>query len=455
MRRRAGASGRIASIGRQSSGRSRWTRAARGDALFTALEPGRYTVHVESDGFAPYDARDVRVRAGDNRREVKLVIAKVAETVDVGRDPRERASDPRSDAFATVLGQAEINELPDDPDEMEQMLRDMAGPGATLRVNGFRGGKLPPKNQIQQIRFRRNMFAADAHEAGFMSVDIITKPGFDNWRGSTNVGFRDAALDARNAFAPVKGDEQRERVRLLAEWAAAENRTSLAISADGLDAYDSKTIVAALPSGYFADAFRRPNDKMNFSARLEHALTASQVLRAEYQRNHSFASSLGVGDFDLAERGYSQTKTEDVFRLSTSGSVAQVDVQRFPLSTRGVDTRTDSGDVAPAVLVLNAFDTGGAQLSGTRGVRAIELSDDLDIGIGKHAVRAGVLVEGGRNRHRRTAQRRRDVHVRRASTHTRRSSPRPSAEHRRSARRGRPVRRRASICRTTIGRAKT
>jgi hypothetical protein len=35
----------------------------------------------------------------------------------------ERASDPRSDAFATVLGQAEIDELPDDPDEMEQALR--------------------------------------------------------------------------------------------------------------------------------------------------------------------------------------------------------------------------------------------------------------------------------------------------------------------------------------------
>src|SRR3954470_3343037 len=87
----------------------------RGDALFATLEPGRFTIHVESPGFAPYDARDVRVRAGDNRREVKLAIARLAESVVVGRDPRERASDPRSDAFAMVLGQAEINELPDDP----------------------------------------------------------------------------------------------------------------------------------------------------------------------------------------------------------------------------------------------------------------------------------------------------------------------------------------------------
>ena len=88
------------------------------------------------------------MRAGETRHRVKLALAKVAETVHVGRDARERASDPRSDAFATVLGETEIKELPDDPDEMEQALKDMAGPGAVMRVNGFRGGRLPPKDQI-------------------------------------------------------------------------------------------------------------------------------------------------------------------------------------------------------------------------------------------------------------------------------------------------------------------
>src|SRR5262249_12295591 len=118
---------------------------ARGDATFTALAPGRFTIHVESPGFEPADVRDYRVRPGDNRRDVKLALGRLTATVEVGRDPRQRASDPRGDAFATVLGPAEIDELPDDPDEMEQMLRDMAGPGAVLRVNGFRGGRLPPK----------------------------------------------------------------------------------------------------------------------------------------------------------------------------------------------------------------------------------------------------------------------------------------------------------------------
>src|SRR5262245_21791354 len=51
---------------------------ARGDALFSLLEPGRYTIHAESPGFEPSTARDVRVRAGENSRTVKLALAKLS-----------------------------------------------------------------------------------------------------------------------------------------------------------------------------------------------------------------------------------------------------------------------------------------------------------------------------------------------------------------------------------------
>src|SRR5581483_2936555 len=263
---------------------------ARGEAVFDGLEPGRYAIHVDSPGFDPRELRDERLRAGENRRLVKLAIARLAETVQVGRDAQTRASDPRSDAFATILGQAEINELPDDPDELEQALRDMAGPGAVLRVNGFRGGKLPPKDQIQQIRFRRNMFAADV-------------------------------LNARNAFAPTKGDERLNRVGVSLNGPLWKKRTSLAVTADGVDAYDTKTIVAALPAGFFADSVRKPNDTINASIRLEHMLTGTQMLRAEVQRSHATLDNLGVGDFDLASRAYRQATAQQVFRVSVAGAI--------------------------------------------------------------------------------------------------------------------------------------
>jgi len=371
---------------------------ARGDAVFAAIEPGRYTIQVEAAGFEPATIRDVRVRSGENRRDVKLAIARLAETVQVGRDPRERASDPRSDAFATILSQQQIDELPDDPDEMEQALREMAGPGAVLRVNGFRGGRLPPKSQIQQIRFRRNMFAADAHEPGFIAVDIVTKPGLDSWRGSTSLGFRDAALNARNAFAPTKGDEQHERYGFALNGPLWKQHTSLSLSADGTDAFDTRTIVAALPSGYFADSIRKPNAALNVTARLEHALSKSQMLRAELQRNESTNENLGVGDFDLVERGYSQERTEAVMRGSIGGAIGKALYNELRLQWRGDNVSFAPASATPAVLVLNAFNAGGAQMAGSRGASVVTLANDLDIAVGRHAIRTGILLDAGRYR---------------------------------------------------------
>jgi hypothetical protein len=143
------------------------------------------------------------------------------------------------------------------------------------------------------------MFAADTHEAGNISVDITTKPGLERWRGATNAGFRGSALNARNAFAPIKADERNERYGFSASGPLWAKHTSLAFSADGTDAFDSKTIVTALPTGYFADSIRKPNTALNLSGRMEHTLSKSQVLRAEAQRNHTFSDNLGVGDFDL------------------------------------------------------------------------------------------------------------------------------------------------------------
>jgi Carboxypeptidase regulatory-like domain len=370
----------------------------RGDAVFAALEPGHYAIHVEAPGFEPAEVKDVRVRSGENRREVKLAIARLAETVQVGRDPRERASDPRGDAFATILDQQQIDELPDDPDEMEQALRDLAGPGAVVRVNGFRGGRLPPKSQIQQIRFRRNMFAADMHEPGFVSVDIITKPGLDSWRGSTSLGFRDSALNARNAFAPEKGDEQHERYGFALNGPLWKQRTSLSLSVDGTDAFDTKTIVAALPSGYFADSVRKPNDALNVTARLEHALSKSQIFRAELQHNGTMAENLGVGDFDLIERGYTQDRTESVLRASTAGAVGKALYNELRVQWLSEEVAYAPASSAPAVLVLNAFNAGGAQLAGSRGAGVFTLGDDLDIAAGRHAIRTGLLLDAGRYR---------------------------------------------------------
>src|SRR5207244_789038 len=156
----------------------------------------------------------VILKTGANTVAVTLAIANVKDEIQVKQDKQEAGTDPRGDGFSSVLTEAQLAMLPDDPDEFEEAIRNMAGPGARFRVNGFGGGKFPPKSQIREIRFRTNQWAAENHEAGFMSVDIYTKPGVNQWHGSINTGFRDESLNARNAFAPFRGAEQDRRYGL-------------------------------------------------------------------------------------------------------------------------------------------------------------------------------------------------------------------------------------------------
>ena len=67
-----------------------------------------------------------------------------------------RPSTRAAAAFSTVLTREQIDALPDDPDEMEEVLKAMSPPGATIRVDGFTGGELPPKSQIRSIRLPKH-----------------------------------------------------------------------------------------------------------------------------------------------------------------------------------------------------------------------------------------------------------------------------------------------------------
>ncbi len=369
-----------------------------GQAVFSKIAGGRYSIRAEFDGFEPVETAGVRVRGRETRRELRLPIARISDELTVGRDPREGSTDPRGDAFATVLSREQIDQLPDDPDDLEQALNNMAGPGAVMRVNGLRGGRLPPKSQIQEIRFRRNVFAADSHEAGFVSIDIRTRPGSHAFRGSLDVGFRDEALNARNAFAPRKGAEQQRRAGLSMEGPIWKNRTSYAFNTDGFDNFDSKTIVAALVDGAFHDVVKRPSDRMTFSARIEHALTRTHALRAEVQQSSTDNRNLGAGDFDLPERAYRREVSGTLFRAAESGPIGKHLFNELRLQLNQQTTQTTPLVDTPAVQVLNAFASGGAQIEGSRHAREIELADNLDITHGRHTMRTGVLLQGGRYR---------------------------------------------------------
>jgi hypothetical protein len=367
----------------------------KGEARFNRLPTGRYQIHVEAPGFKPQDIDGFSISSGANRTEIALEIDIIKADVEVAEEKGVSNTNPNGPAFSNVLTGEQIAQLPDDPDEFENAINQLAGPGAQIRVNGFRGGKLPPKSQIREIRFRLNPYAAENHDAGFGLVDITTKPGINAWHGSFNFGFRDESLNARQAFAPFRGPEQQRRFGLSMDGPLWKNHTSLFLNADGSLFFDAKTIVAKLPSGDFTDLAYRPSRRLNLDARIEHTLTKTHTARFQFQRNAVLQNNLGVGDFDLAARGYSQDQTEYIARAADSGVFGKKFFNEIRLQTRWTDIASKSVTLSRTILVPGAFNDGSAQRFGGRNQFDFELADNVDYALEKHGIRFGAQLEGG------------------------------------------------------------
>jgi hypothetical protein len=361
-----------------------------GVAVATDLTPGPYTVGASFPGFRPASGT-VTLKRGTNQVTFTLLVA-IREEVQVTETD---ASERRDNGFTTTLTQDEIDALSDDPDEMAEQLAQMAGPGAQIFVDGFRGGRLPPKDQIQQIRFRTNSYAAEYHDAGMVRVEVITKPGMGAWRSRVTFGFRDESLNARNAFAEVIPPEQVKRVQLSSQGPLVKGKTSVTFSVEANQAYDSQTIVAATPEGSVRGLVRRPNDVVNASLRVEQALGAGNALRAEYQRRTQDRNNLGVGDFELPEHAYGTDSVTDTLRLRNTRVVGKKAFSELKFEFVQTATKNTSFSELPTLRVLEAFTGGGAGMAGTREGRQFVLDQSLDFTLRKHSLRAGLLFEAG------------------------------------------------------------
>ena len=364
----------------------------RGVLTVPVLTLGPVAIHAEFPGFVPFDGT-VTLRRGNNNQEITLAIAGVEEEVVVSD---LSADDTRGNSMTTVLEENQIAELSDDPDELQAQLEALTGgAGAVFQVDGFQGGRLPSRDEIQQIRFRNNSFSADNHDAGRTRVEIITRPGLTSWSLNANLGLRSDVLNARNAFAETQTPEQFRRFNVGLRGPLVKGKTSFRFNVGGNRSFDSGTIVALTPDGRIADQVRRPFEQTNLTVGMEHAFSQSQTFRFEYQRSENMRSNLGVGDFSLMERAYTRSNDEHQVRVSVQSILGKASLNQFRAEFNQEATASSSVSGLPAIIVIDAFSRGGAGISNEGTTRMLELSNNLDFTVGKHAMRAGLQLEAG------------------------------------------------------------
>jgi hypothetical protein len=362
-----------------------------GEARFEAITPGDYVVHIESPGFTPLDIKDVRVRAGaQTNRNVVLQIAGLAEEIEV-LPPAEDTQ--LMGAFTEQLTAEQLAALPDDPEELAQVLQQIVGEDADIRVNGFAGGRLPPGVQIQEVRVRYDDASGSGN--GGPRVEVRTRPGSGGWRNSFNMNMRDDALNARNAFSGERPSGQTRQYSWTLNGPLARNRTGIALSIDRSETEDQLAIRAARPDGIFSTLIAQPSTRTGVDLEIEHALTNSQELRFDINYRRSNGLNQGISEFDLPERAYTRIDSDGEIRLRHRTTIMRKYVNDFRVQYEWQESQAEAASNAQTIRVLDAFTLGGAQISGGRRSRDFQIENELEFTVKRaHQMTFGAEIQG-------------------------------------------------------------
>ena len=393
-----------------SDERNRKLRAvssADGAFVFGDVAPGRYDLVVSHDGFANV-YRTIDVTVGSHLSIDVTMRVSLDQRVEVvaSLDDFRRASG--LSPLGLMLGEQEIGVLPNDPDLMYAVLRELsASTGRADEVAIYLDGqpiasRLPPKELIQSIRISTNPFASEFAQPSAGLVEIFTKPAASGFRGEYQGTFNDSSLNARNAFEPRKTPSRTQSLGGYLGGPLVPGRWSF-LAYGGRWEREDRVVVntrlvdpATLTVRPFVESVATPNQVSSYSLRMDvmparqHVLSVELGRLSESQRNGGLESGL-----DLPERGVNRLARDDTGRLALVSSFEE----GFGSELRVTVHQRTSDDAAlttsPAVLVLDTFQAGGnqARLSDHTTTRQTSLSHILSYTDSAQAVRGGVQLD--------------------------------------------------------------
>ena len=345
------------------------TTNSRGEFTMNGLLPGKYTVKVMAANFELYENTEVEITAGEKTELiVPLSLGGVEEQVDISSGDSV-STDPANNASATVLKDKDLETLPDDPDELEAALQALAGAsagpnGGQIYIDGFTGGRLPPKESIREIRINNNPFSAEYDRMGFGRIEILTRPGSDKFRGNAFFNFNDESLNSRNPFSSNRAPSQMRAFGGNISGPIIKGKASYFVDINNRDV-DNNAVVNAvildqdLNAVPFQQEFRVPSKRFSLSPRFDYAINDNHTLVFRYSFNRGTSLNFGGGT-TLPSRISESENTEHEFRITETAIInpKTVNETRFEYSW---NKREQVGDnTIPAISVSDAFSGGGA-----------------------------------------------------------------------------------------------
>src|SRR5882724_10062302 len=374
---------------------------------FKGLAPGKYGVKIIAQGFTEFANLAVEVAGGQVQKlDARLSIETQAEKVTV-TDEAATALDvnPASNAGAVVLQGKDLEALSDDADELQSDLQALAGPsagpnGGQIYIDGFTAGQLPPKASIREIRINQNPFSSEYDKLGYGRIEILTKPGTDQWHGQLFLTGTTAGLNSRNPFERLPAGEDPpgyestqfsgniggplgKKASIFFNYEERNINNLNVVSAQVVD----PTIFAITP---FSAAVSNPDTRINLSPRLDYQVSPGNTLSVRYQYYHQTQDNESVGAFNLASLGTNQLDSESTLQVSDTQTLSPRTINETRFQYIHEIANQNPVSTSPMISVSGAFQDGG-NISGTNDdtQNRYELQNETYVTLGKHALKFG------------------------------------------------------------------
>jgi hypothetical protein len=377
-----------------------------GHFVINGLAPGRYHLRAVQSGFGEFEDSKVQLQPGRVRTlNIALALQTMEQQVTVSANGADRLStDPSANVGALILRGADLDALPDDPDDLAEALKALAGPsvgpgGPQFFIDGFSGGHLPPKESIREVRINQNPFSAEYDRLGFGRIEVFTKPGTDKFRGIVFGRFSDGAINSRNPYSVEKPPFQsREYGGNLS--GPMNKHGSFFFDFERVETDQDSLVNATVVDSAFHiaplnETISAPRRHTVFGPRLDYQLSTNNTLTVRYVFLKADAQNAGVGRFSLPSHRYNSAENEHTLQATETAVIGPrvVNETRFQY----IHNRTGlAGDNSvPTISVLDSF-TGGAEVGRSLDDRSnYELHNYTTILAGAHKIRFGGRFRAG------------------------------------------------------------
>lgn len=378
-----------------------------GNYTFSELAPGMYSIKVDAAGFSTFEnlAQIPEGATSPVSLDVKLTIAVEKQEITVTSEVPNLSLEAAENAGAVIIKGEDLEALPEDPEELADVLLALAGPsagpnGGQFYIDGFSGGGIPRRSSIREIRINRNPFSAEFDRVGFGRIEILTKPGSDKFRGQVSFNFNDESLNSRNPFAPNRPPYQARHYGGTISGPLVSNKASFFLDFDRRGVEENAVINAtmlddALNVTPFSQAVVTPQTRTSLSPRFDLQLNDKHTLVARYEFSKSRQENEGIGEFSLLSRAYDASRQQHEFRVTETAILGPNLINETRFRFDFGDNRREGDNSVPTIRVLDAFTGGGSQVGLSASERKNwDIENITSWNRGAHALKAGFEVDG-------------------------------------------------------------